>query len=685
MVILRTFQFKSLQARTFSTLVPLVLLTLILISFLSYFFAKQKLDAEISQNATHSLSGVKADIAANVDRHALLVSMLAKSAEQLGTGTKIEDYGHLYEQELALNDMTYGLGVFFAKDAYEPDTTYRSNYVYRDGKQMKQTTEYDDPQYNYLTKLWYTGAVERGKDINFTEPFYDSKMKVNMITAGKAFYDRTGKLMGVITGDLSMASIQAYIERMKFGAQGSAVLMDKNGAILSSGLQSIKAGEPLAKVLGMEEAEAIQNGASGQLSASIGNEDYRILYDTIPQTGWKIGVLLPDSELNRPANEMLKLLLIVSAIGILLIMGALLVSNSGMVKEIKKIMQITNRMAVGDYTVEVSHHRKDEFGQMAEGINEVIAATRGMASRLSEESGVITTVSSTISGDISGAAEDAKHNADELAQVKEGAELQLAAAAESATAMEEMAVGVQRIAESIQQVSEATTGIEHKAHQGNERLTEVTRGMHKAKVSMDEAGKVVGSLNERSAQIGSIIGIIQEISGQTKLLSLNASIEAARAGEHGRGFAVVASEIGKLAVNVSQSAEQITSRIRSMQEETKLAMEGMQQGALELDEGVAILQEVEQRFAAMNQDIQQVAIEVQEVSSASEQMSAGSEEVAASISYLADIAKASAERAGQASERSERQLKALESLDSSAKSLTSVSDTLNQVVSHFRV
>ncbi|MGW8959628.1 hypothetical protein [Paenibacillus sp. NPDC055715] len=43
-------------------------------------------------------------------------------------------------------------------------------------------------------------------------------------------------------------------------------------------------------------------------------------------------MLLPNSELNRPANEMLKLLLIVSAIGILLIMGALLVSNLGMVR-----------------------------------------------------------------------------------------------------------------------------------------------------------------------------------------------------------------------------------------------------------------------------------------------------------------------------------------------------------------
>ncbi|WP_256022546.1 hypothetical protein [Paenibacillus kribbensis] len=119
------FKFKSLQARTFSTLVPLVLITLILISFLSYFFAKQKLDAEISKNAAQSLAGVKADIAANVDRHALLVSMLTKGTEQLVTGMKIDDYGRLFEQELALNSVTYGLGVFFAKDAYESGVTYR--------------------------------------------------------------------------------------------------------------------------------------------------------------------------------------------------------------------------------------------------------------------------------------------------------------------------------------------------------------------------------------------------------------------------------------------------------------------------------------------------------------------------------------------------------------------------------
>ncbi|WP_025716939.1 cache domain-containing protein [Paenibacillus sp. 1-18] len=108
---------------------------------------------------------------------------------------KIDAYGRLFEQELLLNDMTYGLGVFFAKDAYEPGVTYRSQYVHRDGGQIRQTTEYDDPQYNYLTQPWYTEAVKRGKELNFTEPFYDTKMKVNMITISTGVSDTLNQVV----------------------------------------------------------------------------------------------------------------------------------------------------------------------------------------------------------------------------------------------------------------------------------------------------------------------------------------------------------------------------------------------------------------------------------------------------------------------------------------------------------
>jgi len=152
------------------------------------------------------------------------------------------------------------------------------------------------------------------------------------------------------------------------------------------------------------------------------------------------------------------------------------------------------------------------------------------------------------------------------------------------------------IAESVAEMKAAMNEIS-KTVVSSATMAETTRA------STAEVFDMVGALDEKSAEIGQVVGLIQGLSGQTNLLALNATIEAARAGEAGHGFAVVANEVKTLANQTTKGAGDISTSIEGIQAEITGAVdmiESISESVAEVSTmTIAVAQAVEEHSAVV--------------------------------------------------------------------------------------
>ena len=130
--------------------------------------------------------------------------------------------------------------------------------------------------------------------------------------------------------------------------------------------------------------------------------------------------------------------------------------------------------------------------------------------------------------------------------------------------------------------------------------------------------ELILELSEYIQQIGSIIGLVEDIAEQTNMLALNAAVEAARAGEHGKGFAVVAGEIRKLADESKQATTKISALINDIQHTTNSTVMATEEGSKEIESGVKLANTIEENFNILNESLNNMMKFIENVSFNSE-------------------------------------------------------------------
>ena len=219
-------------------------------------------------------------------------------------------------------------------------------------------------------------------------------------------------------------------------------------------------------------------------------------------------------------------------------------------------------------------------------------------------------------------------------QISRAANRQRAETVNIATAMQEMSATVVEVSNNSSRAAENAGQAEAAARKGGDTVRGTVETIRTIATDTRAAAERIHVLGTSSHQIGKIIGVIDDIADQTNLLALNAAIEAARAGEQGRGFAVVADEVRKLAERTSSATGEITGMVTNIQEETRKAVDAMNNSSKQVDAGVeramgagTALEEIITGASAVQSNIAQIATAATEQASTTDEMAHNMEQI----------------------------------------------------------
>ncbi len=413
-----------------------------------------------------------------------------------------------------------------------------------------------------------------------------------------------GEVQGILYVGLKekdLSKIKGIFASKKYLETGYPFLIGKDGQMLI---------HPTGEGVNYSNEEFFQKIQENALKSDIGKFYYHfegkekaLFYEYIPTIESYVAVSFYQSEVHKEVYDIIGVIIIVLLIGVVVFV----LFNGYMARSISrpigKTVEFAKKVADGDLTVNIDIDQKDEIGQMAVALNDMIRKLKGIVSE-------IITGSSNIAS--------AGHQVSSTSQqISQGATEQAASVEEVSSTMEEMVSNI----EMNSQNAKNTEGISSKAH-------DTMQGVY------DSTHKSI----EVTSSISNKIKIIEDIAFQTNILSLNAAVEAARAGNQGRGFAVVAEEVRKLAEVSKNAANEILGLSKESFEVVKSAGEKVGEMAPEIEKTTELVQEIATSSEEQLKGAEQVNTVIQELNNLTQQNASASEELAASAEELSSQA-----------------------------------------------
>jgi len=375
---------------------------------------------------------------------------------------------------------------------------------------------------------------------------------------------------------------------------------------------------------------------SGEQTFEQDEKNLLVYFEHVPSENWYIGAVVDQDIAFSAIDQLGNSSLVFGAIGVLISIVVLTFLIRFLMRPLEALNRAIQDVAggQGDLTKRLDTNTDEEFAQLASGFN---TFTETLQKQIQQSKAIGSEILRGTEMTVVGA----QHSAEAMrSQLEELEQL--------ATAMNEMAVTATEVANNAQGAAGAAKDADDATQDGSKVVSNTASSIDTLSTRIDQAVEEVHGLESATANIETILKVINDIADQTNLLALNAAIEAARAGESGRGFAVVADEVRTLAQRTQESTTEIRSMIEQLQAGASSVSAAMNESKSTAIDAVEKAQAADGALQRIRDAIQRISDMNMQIASAAEEQSLVAEEINSNTVKIKDLSTQVADSAEEA-------------------------------------
>ncbi|MBC8059493.1 MAG: methyl-accepting chemotaxis protein [Clostridiaceae bacterium] len=504
----------------------------------------------------------------------------------------------------------------------------------------------------------------------------------------------SGEIKGYIATSIFAEKLAKYIGSIKLNKTKSsyAYLVDEKGNLIYHPTIE-KIGKPVANAQTKELVAKVQKGEKLQpkvINYVFEGANKIAASAQIAKTNWILVITADAKEIEAPAKEMGKFILLVALliIGISSVIGTIIAAK--ITKPFMKLTELINKTAKLDLVYDKSFDpllkQKDEAGIMTRAVGDMRKVLREMVELLKSSSNDILENAAKVEEIVQKVHENSSDNSATTEQISAGME-------ETAASSEEVTASMDEIEQSVAAVADKTKEGTNLSIEIAKRADTFKKGAIESKkkaehIYADVKGKVeeAAKQSKEVEQINALADSILQITSQTNLLALNAAIEAARAGEAGRGFSVVADEIRKLAEQSSKTASDIQKVVTTVFSAVDNMKTGSEKVLAFIDNDVnGDYEDFIKVCNKYDEDAGSVNEIMTIINGSTEELTSNMSNIATAISEVAATVNEGSKGVSDIAEKTNNTVNLTEEVETMAKQSINHAEVLKEIISRFKI